>query len=237
MKSNREEVKKRSKLQSVKVKLFLTLCATISIIIVFLILMNSIVLERYYTYSKRNMLLNAYTIINAYYNGTLKSSDIEIDLEKMSFSNDFDILIKTNTSIYATSKDFISSLTDVEYNRRRLLNENILYDEDNVEIKRKIDKKTGLSFILLSAELDNGYKLYIRAAVAPIQESVKIANKFLMFIGVATIVASGMIVLVISKKFTYPIEELNEITSKISKLDFSHKYRIREEEDEINNLR
>jgi len=46
-----------------------------------------------------------------------------------------------------------------------------------------------------------------------------------------------MIVLVISKKFTYPIEELNEITSKISKLDFSHKYRIREEEDEINNLR
>ena len=99
--------------------------------------MNSIVLERYYTYSKRNMLLNAYTIINAYYNGTLKSSDIEIDLEKMSFSNDFDILIKTNTSIYATSKDFISSLTDVEYNRRRLLNENILYDEDKKEDRQE----------------------------------------------------------------------------------------------------
>ena len=227
----------KEKFKSVRIKLFLTLCITITIIIVLLILINSSVLETYYIYSKQSMLLTAYSIINDYYNGTLKSSNIELDLEKMSFSNDFDILIKTNTSIYATSKDFISSLTDVEYNRRRLLNENILYDEDNVEIKRKIDRKTGLSFILLSAELDNGYKLYIRAAVAPIQESVKIANKFLMFIGVATIVASGMIVLVISKKFTYPIEELNEITSKISKLDFSHKYRIREEEDEINNLR
>lgn len=237
MKSSNGETNKKSKLQSVKVKLFLTLCATISIIIVFLIVMNSIVLERYYTYSKRNMLLNAYTIINSYYNGTIKTGNIEIELERMSFSNDFDILIKTNTSIYTTSKDFISSLADVESSKRRRINENALYNDENVEIKRKIDRKTDLSFILLSAKLDNGYQLYIRTAVAPIQESVKIANKFLVLIGAVTIVVSGMIVLLISKKFTYPIEELNEITSKISKLDFSHKYRIREEEDEINNLR
>lgn len=215
----------------------MTLCITITIIIVFLILINSIVLEEYYIYSKQTMLLTAYEIINDYYNGELNGVNIELDLEKMSVSNDFDILVKTSNSIYTTSKDFISSLTDASYNKKRGIDENVLYNKDKVEIKRTIDKKTELSFILLSAELDNGYELYIRVAVASIQESVKIANKFLMLMGFVTIIVSGMIVLVISRKFTSPIEELNDITAKISELDFSHKYEVKETEDEINNLR
>ena len=227
----------KERFKTIRVKLFLTLCITITVIIIFLILINSIVLETYYIYSKQSMLLTAYSVINDYYNGKLKSSNIELDLEKMSFSNDFDILIKTETSIYTTSKDFISSLTDVSYNRRKGLDENILYTDEDVEIKRTIDQKTELSFILLSTTLDNGYELYIRVAVASIQESVKIANKFLMLMGFVTIIISGMIVLVISRKFTSPIEELNEITTKISELDFSHKYIVGETEDEINNLR
>ena len=218
----------KSRFQSIRIKLFATLCATVAIIIVFVIMINSFVLETYYIYSKQSMLLGAYKVINAYYNGTIKSSNIELDLEKLSLSNDFDILIKTDTSIYAyaSSRDFVSSLTDMNYNRRRGIDENLLYSNENVEIKMTVDKQTELSFILLSATLDNGYELYIRVAVASIQESAKIANKFLMLIGFVTIIISGMIVLVISRKFTSPIEELNKITEKISELDFSHKYRI-----------
>ena len=122
---------------------------------------------------------------------------LEIDLEKMSFSNDFDILIKTNTSIYATSKDFISSLTDVEYNRRRLLNENILYDEDNVEIKRKIDKKTGLSFILfssltmnLSNSPLNGPLLAFDAALVEFGTKLNISLKYSLLSSISFVVPS-----------------------------------------------
>ena len=210
----------KERFKSVRVKLFMTLCITTTIIITFLIIVNSFVLEFYYIYSKEAMLLSAYQVINDYYNGKFKSSNIELDLEKMSFSNDFDILIKTTTGIYTTSKDFISSLTDASSNKLRGLDENILHSDENVEIKKMVDKKTEMSFILLS-----------------IQASVKIANKFLMLMGCITIIVSGMIVLVISRKFTSPIEELNEITTKISELDFSQKYEIGETEDEINNLR
>ena len=227
----------KERFKSVRVKLFMTLCITTTIIITFLIIVNSFVLEFYYIYSKEAMLLSAYQVINDYYNGKFKSSNIELDLEKMSFSNDFDILIKTTTGIYTTSKDFISSLTDASSNKLRGLDENILHSDENVEIKKMVDKKTEMSFILLSADLDNGYQLYIRVAIASIQASVKIANKFLMLMGCITIIVSGMIVLVISRKFTSPIEELNEITTKISELDFSQKYEIGETEDEINNLR
>ena len=226
-----------SKFQNIRTKLFAVLCSTVAIIVVFLILINSIVLESYYIYSKEAVLLGAYKAINAYYNGTIGNSNIELELEKLSISNDFDILIRTNTSIYASSRDFYSSLTDEDYNVRRGLNENLLHSDDNVEIKKIFDKETELAFMLLSANLDNGYQLYIRVAIAPIQASAKIANRFLMLIGCITMIIGGMAVLIISRKFTSPIEELNEITSRISELDFSKKYKVIDSQDEFNNLR
>lgn len=206
-------------------------------IIISLILINGFVLEPYYIYSKQVMLQEAYSVINAYYNGTISNDNIELELEKLSLSNDIDILIKTDKKIYASSRDFLSSLVNVEYNGRKGNHENILFYNEKVEIKKTVDNETELSFILLSASLDNGYELYIRVAIASIQESVKISNKFLMLMGFVTIIISGMAVLMISRKFTSPIEELNKITTRISELDFSYKYKENDSEDEINNLR
>ena len=185
-------------------------------------------------YSKQSELMSAYRAINAYYNGTSTSQNIEIELEKLALSNNFDILIKTENSITASSRDFISSLTD-EFDGTKA-DDNLLYNSENVKIKKTFDKKTELSFILLSANLDNGYQLYIRVATISIQESVDIANKFLMLIGCVTIAISGLIASMVARKFTSPIEELNDITEKITELDFSHKYEINDSEDEINNL-
>lgn len=225
------------KFQSVRVKLFITLFATIVTILAFLLLMNSVVLETYYMYSKESILLGAYKSINSYYNGTMNSANIELELEKLSVSNDFDILIKTDTSIYTSSRDFISTLIDVENSNNKKLDENLLFVGENVKIKKTIDKQTQLSYILLSATLDNGYELYIRSAIASMQMSAKFANRFLMAMGSIAVIISGVVVLVISKKFTSPIEELNKITAKISELDFSHKYCTTDSQDEINNLR
>ena len=202
-------IKIKNKFQSIRIKLFTTLCLTVAVIIVFLILINNFVLERYYLYSKQALLIKAYEKINACYNGTIKTSNIELELERLAVSNDFDILIKTDTTItYASSRDFISSLilSDVEYKMKKGTNENILFTGNNVEIKKTVDKQTDMSFILLSAELDSGAKLYIRVAVASIQESAKIANKLFMSIGFITIIISGMIVLVISRKFTSKLD-------------------------------
>ncbi len=237
MKSSNKDriIKIKNKFDTIRVKLFTTLCVTIAIIILFLVITNSIVLERYYIYSKQEELMSAYNLINDYYNGNAANSDMEIELERMELSNNFDILIKINNTIYASNRDFISSLSDELVGKDRI-NENILYNSDNVTIKRVIDNKTGLTFILLSATLDNGYELYIRLAMVSIQESVQIANKFLILIGFIAIIISGIVVLVISKKFTSPIEELQDITKRISELDFSRRYQENDSKDEINNL-
>lgn len=89
---------------------------------------------------------------------------------------------------------------------------------------------------MFTATLDNGYILYIRMPVASIHESVKISNKFLYLIGGFTIIIGGFVVSFISRRFTKPILELNDIANKMAKLDFSHKYRTTDADDEINNL-
>ncbi len=47
---------------------------------------------------------------------------------------------------------------------------------------------------------------------------------------------AAVIVTYVSRKFGDPIAELNDIAKKMSNLDFSHKYKITDADDEINNL-
>lgn len=98
------------------------------------------------------------------------------------------------------------------------------------------DSRNGLTFILLSGNLDNDYTLYIRIPMSPIRESVKISNKFLIFAGGIALLIGGIVVLFIAKKFTQPIEELNDIAKRMARLDFSKKYAVRDTNDEINEL-
>lgn len=55
-------------------------------------------------------------------------------------------------------------------------------------------------------------------------------------IGGVTLAVAGVVASFISKKFTNPILQLNDIANKMAKLDFSQKYRVTDTEDEINEL-
>lgn len=229
----------KDKLKSIRVRLFLTLCLSVTIIIIFLILINNFVLETFYLYSKQKSLIAVYEKINNYYNMPNTNIDIELELEKIAIKYNFDILIKTekNISVYSSNKDFLSTINTINsmtsiFNR----NENIIYTENGISIRKIEDTKNGLTFILFTGDLDNGYQLYIRMPVSSIHESVNISNKFLYLIGGVTILIGGVVGSFISKRFTQPILELNDIANKMSRLDFSKKYVETDADDEINNL-
>ncbi len=78
--------------------------------------------------------------------------------------------------------------------------------------------------------------MYVRMPVASIEESVKISNKFLYIIAIFVIILGGITVSIVSRRFSKPIEQLNDIAEKMSNLDFSQKYIISENKDEIDNL-
>ena len=227
--------KKQNPLKSVRVKLFMTLSLVILLIIIFLILVNNFVLGRFYLYSKRQTLKSVYRTVNDYYN-----NDKSEKLEQIAIQNNFDILIRNNenVNIYTSNKDFYSTFGQMNEmtSRFNIGVGELIEQSDNFVIKKIKDSKNGITYILLSSTLDNGYLLYIRIPISSIQESVKISNNFLYLMAGFAILIAAVIVSYVSRKFTDPILELNDIAKKMSNLDFSHKYRIKDVDDEINNL-
>ena len=225
-------------LSSVKMKLFLTLSTTVLLIILFLILVNNFALENFYLYKKQSTLKSVYESINDYYKTLGQDNDIQTELEKLSIKNNFDILIKDNNGInlYTTNKNFstvIGSINDIldKINDGKEIEKN-----DNFTIKKQRDSKNGLSYMMLSGKLENGYFLYIRIPLNSIKDSVSISNNFLLMMAGFTILIASIMVTIVSRKFTEPILELNNIAKKMSNLDFSQKYKVTNAKDEINDL-
>ena len=173
--------KLKNALKSVRVKLFLTLSAVILLIISFLIIVNNFVFGQFYLYSKTSSLKDVYEKVNNYYNNA-ENIDIESELEAIAIKNNFDILIRNNNNVnvYTSNKDFFSTLGQMNEmtSKYNVNNGEIIEKGKNLVIKRIKDTQNGITYILLSGTLDNGYLLYIRIPITVIQESVKISNNF-----------------------------------------------------------
>ena len=221
----------KEKLKSVRFKLFLVMCIVIIFIILCLILVNSVVLETFYMYSKTNTVRAVYARINEYYSSNSANIDLDEELKNIAFKDN-------NIIVFSTNRDFISSIDQLMDNESASSQDqtNIIYKDRDIIIRKVVSSNSSMNYILLSGNLVNDYKLYIRIPIAPIEESVRISNNVLIFIGCITIIISGIIASVISKKFTDPILELNSITNKMARLDFSQKYVTKDVDDEINDL-
>ena len=223
--------------KSIRVKLFFTMCFAIAIIVLFLVIINSVVLESFYLYSKTNTVKKLYSRINMYYNSNVTDTNIEEELKRIAYNNNFDIFIETdtNTIIFSTDKDLFSAM-NVLAQANSVTDKKPIYSNNKITISKINDIRNNISYILLSGSLDNGYYLYISIPAVPIEESVQISNQVLITIGIIILVISAIFASYISKKFTSPIVQLNDITDKMAKLDFSKKYKEVETDDEINEL-
>lgn len=225
-------------LSSVKVKLFLSLSITVLLIILFMILVNNFALEQFYLYKKQITLKTVYESINDYYQKQNRDDDIQTELEKLSIKNNFDILIKDKNGInlYTTNKNFSTVMGSINDILDKVNDGKEIESNDNFKIKQQRDTKNGLSYMMLSGKLENGYFLYIRIPLNSIKDSVSISNNFLLMMAGFTILIASIMVTIVSRKFTEPILELNNIAKKMSNLDFSQKYQITNAKDEINDL-
>ena len=235
-----EKMKNLKVFTSIRTKLFISLCVIVLLIIISLILLNNFVLGNFYFYNKKKKLNDLFAQINYYYNNEYGQEEINKELEKISIKNDFDILIKNDNdnNIYISSKDFFTGILQISMiaSKKNINKKDIIEQTDNYIISEIKDEGTNIKYIVLIGNLDNNYKMYVRMPIASIEESVKISNKFLYIIAIFVIILGGITVSIVSRRFSKPIEQLNEIAEKMSNLDFSQKYIISENKDEIDNL-
>lgn len=226
------------KFKSLRARLFFTLCIVVFVIIMFFIIVNNIVLSTFFYYSKVNTIKDVYYQIQ---NMDMSQNNEKV-LEKICLENSFNIVIKNDENIiYKDKNDYTENFKEIpkinDNIKYSIFNKSdILFSNENKTIRRIQDKTTGIKFLLLDSELENGYELYVRMPISIIEENVKISNNFLYIIAVITVILGGMAILVIAEKFTKPIEELNNITNKMTKLDFDKKYKEHNNKDEIDEL-
>ncbi len=230
--------KLKNNFKSVRFKLFFSMCIIIAVIVICLVIINSAVLESFYLYSKTKTVRGVYDKINNYYNMNGNDENLQEELRRIAFNNNFDIFIETNENVivFSTDKDLYTTIDMITNARENINEKNVIYSDSNIKISRINDQYNNISYILLSGNLDNGYNLYISIPAVPIEESVQISNQALIIIGIIILLISSFIASYISKKFTAPIVQLNSITNKMARLDFSQKYRIADTDDEINEL-
>ncbi|WP_167954684.1 sensor histidine kinase [Anaerosporobacter faecicola] len=118
-------------------------------------------------------------------------------------------------------------------NNRSVMKE--LSTSKNYGIYKIYDERMESYYIELFGVLDNGYIIYLRSNFESMQESVRIANKFLAYVGIIGTLMGIIVAMFVSKSFTRPIHQLSGIAKKMAKLDFDVKYTVTTK-DEIGEL-
>ena len=158
--------KLKDKWKSVRFRLFIVLCIVIMFLVICLVTVNSLVLGNFYLYSKTNTIKDVYQKINDYYTNPTLDVNLEDELKKIAYRNNFDILIKTDTnlSLFSTDRDFLESLNRItemlQMQNEHYNQADVIYSDENMEIRRVTDTANNLNYILLSGKLVNGYSLY-----------------------------------------------------------------------------
>ena len=121
------------KYNSIRFKLFITLAISVVIIILFLIVLNNIVLESFYLYTKQGALVD---IFDKAYNTNQSEKVITNVLSNYAAKSNYDIILETQDGInlYTSNENFIQTINEMNALRSNT-NRNIIYANKNVNIK------------------------------------------------------------------------------------------------------
>lgn len=218
--------------------------------LIFCVLINIFFLEKYYERYKIGMLGDIFDDANRIY----KEAGVEdgnLKLEQMTS--------KQNVTMYVFNsyESTLGTILEVNYpvgmseSQRKFLEREILYykllktgqvrgsklihEREFYSIFKHFDSRLDTSYIELYGSLDNGFIIFIRTNYNNIMESVAIANRFFMYVGIGAVLLGSFIMYLIGVNFTKPIQRLSEITKEMSDMNFHVKY-DEEREDEIGAL-
>ena len=205
-------------------------CVLIAGTIVLCWFINNTFLEDYYIKNKQNVLMNAYNYINAASNdGSIGTEKFDIEFQKISGKYNISFIL-----LDAETKTLKASANDYEILSRQLLNNlfdkgasssiRVLEKGETYEISIMLDDWTKTEYVEMWGFLDNGNLFLFRNPLESIKESVKLANRFLAYVGIAAVFAGTLVGLWVSGKITKPIMELTKISERMIHLDFDAKY-------------
>ena len=210
--------------KSIKARLIVTFVGIVVIAFVLIALSNSFLLERYYVAKKTDAIQDVYEKLNQYDSLTsdkvqsLKSICIEKNISWVildtNHSEILDYDSRNANRLYASLFGYITGVSPAK--------SSTLEETDNytLEVNRDMD----MDYLDMWGMLDNNNVFLIRLPMAGISDSIQISNMFYLYTGMIVVAISILAIWFLSQRLTKPLEELTDISIRMSNLDFNAKY-------------
>ena len=197
---------------------------------------NTTLLEDYYISHKKEVLIDMFqTVDNAYASGEGDSEEFQIELEKKCANSNITLMvISSNGTIIqsnVSNKDMLlEQFLEIMFSAQS--QEAVLIENTESYIVEKTpDTRLKSDYLVLCGTLQNGNQILLRTALESIKESVGIANRFLAYVGIASVILCAIILYFVTKRITNPILQLAEISKRMTNLDFEAKFHSRGENE------
>lgn len=237
---------------SIFTRFFLLINLLIIFEVVFYLILNSTFFVTYYVKEKKNELIKAYDQIDEIYKSTalndeersklLEKISNDINMQMMVFSEDNKLLYST---LPTDAERFKNRAADGNsdnaepqpppegergpFGRRGgdnndVWQHSVLTETDNYVIVSSYIEAIDSRNIELHGTIENGSRVMLMVSVASIRESVKIANRFFITVGIFACLCAIVLGILISRRATKNIKNLSEAANRMARLDFSVKY-------------
>lgn len=210
-------------------KMFIVL-VTLTLVLCWII--NCTFLVQFYYLDKKDELMNAYKAVNqASITGSIESQEFYVQMEQICGKNNLSLIIldEEEQPVFSTTNAaelfmLHRQILEYIYGYGNNQDEQIVYQDEKVTIQRRNNSHTKMYYMEMWGKLETGGYFLIRTPVESIQESVKLSNQFLMYVGIVAIVLSALVIHGVTKKLTRPIRDLAKISEEMTGLNFEAKY-------------
>ncbi len=100
----------------------------------------------------------------------------------------------------------------------------ILSSSDNFEVYKVYDSRVGSNYLELTGRMSGDCWVYLRTNYQGIQESIRISNQFMAYVGGVVLIVGIFMMLFVSNQYTKPILQLARHAEDMQKLNFSFRY-------------
>lgn len=215
---------------SIRRQMMAVFIALLAFMFAAIVVCNVWLLEPYYIRDKQSKFISMYqSLSSAEQAGRLDISDEEMYASLMRQAE------KDNLFFLAVNMENQKIFTNVQHSmdlqqqlnafllNQTENNERILRETDTYEISQTTGREGG-GYLMMRGALGGGYFFLIQSPLESIQESVMLANRFLVIVGIAVVIVCMILVWFFSRRLTDPLRELADLSVKMAELNFEAKY-------------
>lgn len=194
-----------------------------------LLVVNVKFLEPYYIRDKEMQFIHVYEELqNAVKKGMISNDEVQDELHVLCEKSNISYIV-----LDMDNEKLITNVHDTNMLKQQLsgylLNQaqkggKVLDSTDNYQLMRSQDPWNQSEYIEMWGQLDDNVNFLIRSPVESIRESVALSNRFLIYVGMGTLIICMGLVWYFSRRITKPIQELAELSDRMANLDFEAKY-------------